>query len=255
MIPVPQGAKTSDVSPDYATDRLIISPDKLLFMFITPDESIHKSLHVTYSVIQNKKKQQKKNKSPDVNLSDLKLFIYINLRITKPLKRRFLRTLSFFSFFSTDTLQSVFPPHMSACQQRLKSDPSLFSRCWRILCLINWIRFFCHVVLCGNIQMRSCNRLLVKFSRESWPSLYVPPALCFTLYAKNCICFTRFDSFLTLYNLPWTPRLITLHYTTLSGINHLNHLKQISFLIWNTKFFKSKTKKINKLQLKYSFTN
>lgn len=99
MIPVPQGAKTSDVSPDYATDRLIISPDKLLFMFITPDESIHKSLHVTYSVIQNKKKQQKKNKSPDVNLSDLKLFIYINLRITKPLKRRFLRTLSFLFFF------------------------------------------------------------------------------------------------------------------------------------------------------------
>lgn len=114
MIPVPQGAKTSDVSPDYATDRLIISPDKLLFMFITPDESIHKSLHVTYSVIQNKKKQQKKNKSPDVNLSDLKLFIYINLRITKPLKRRFLRTLSFFSFFfNRHTTISVSTSHVS----------------------------------------------------------------------------------------------------------------------------------------------
>lgn len=62
------------------------------------------------------KKQQKKTKSPDVNLSDLKLLIYINLRITKLLKRRFLRTLSFLFFFSTDTLQSVFPPHMSACQ-------------------------------------------------------------------------------------------------------------------------------------------
>lgn len=60
MIPVPQGAKTSDVSPDYAADRLIISPDKLLFMFITPDESVHKSLHVTYSVIQNKKNNKRK---------------------------------------------------------------------------------------------------------------------------------------------------------------------------------------------------
>lgn len=59
------------------------------------------------------KQQQKKTKSPDVNLSDLKLFIYINLHITKLLKRRFLRTLSFLFFSNRHTTISVSTSHVS----------------------------------------------------------------------------------------------------------------------------------------------
>lgn len=142
---------------------------------------------------------------------------------------------SFFPcFFATDTLQSMFPPHMSACQHETAAAekwPQCFQQVLKDSPSHQRDQVLLPSMLRGNIQMGSCDRLLVKFSRESWPSLYVPPALCFILYVKSCICFTRFDSFLTFSNVPWTPRLITLHYTTLSGINNFNYLKQISFLI------------------------
>lgn len=89
---------------------------------------------------------EQKKPTKDVNLSDLKLFIYINLYITQLLKRWFLTTLSFLLFLQQTHYNQCFHltcQPVSTRQQRLKSDPSLFSRCWRILCLINGIRFSC----------------------------------------------------------------------------------------------------------------
>lgn len=93
-----------------------------------------------------RKKTQKLSSSESQWSEALYIHKYINLCITQLLKRQFLRTLSFLVFLQQTHYNQCFHltcQPVSMRQQRLKSDPSLFSRCWRILRLISGIRFSC----------------------------------------------------------------------------------------------------------------